>query len=264
MTTLYTLTRGDAPLVINIPHVGTWVPTELRPLMTAPALGVPDTDWHVDRLYDFARERGATLMAATHSRYVIDLNRDPEGADLYPGASNTELCPTGRFDGGPIWNDGTAGHPLLDVAARRRQYFDPYHAQLAAELQRVHARHGYVVLLDGHSIISRCARFFEGRLPDLNLGTADGASCAPALQQAAAAALATAPEFSHVVNGRFKGGWITRHYGQPQRGYHAVQLEMALEAYMTEDEPFNWDPQHAEPLGRVLRILVDALLAWKP
>lgn len=264
MTTLYTLARGDAPLVINIPHVGTWVPTELRPLMTAQALGVPDTDWHVDRLYDFARARGVTLMAATHSRYVVDLNRDPEGAALYPGASNTELCPTGRFDGGPVWCDGAAADPLLDVAARRRAYFDPYHAQLRAELDRVHARHGYVVLLDGHSIISRCARFFEGRLPDLNLGTADGASCAASLQDAAARVLAAAPAFTQVVNGRFKGGWITRHYGRPQDGYHALQLEMALEAYMTEAEPYHWDPQRAEPLIGVLRALVDTLLAWRP
>ncbi|SUV87362.1 N-formylglutamate amidohydrolase [Bordetella pertussis] len=190
MSTLYTLTRGDAPLVVNIPHGGTWVPAELRPLMQAEALGVPDTDWHVDRLYDFVRARGVTLMAATHSRYVIDLNRDPDGGVLYPGASNTELCPTTRFDGGPVWKDEAAGHLLLDVAARRRQYFDPYHAQLAAELARVQARHGYAVLLDGHSIISHCARFFDGKLPDLNLGTADGASCPPGLQQAAAQALA--------------------------------------------------------------------------
>lgn len=164
MSTLYTLTRGDAAGRQH-PHGGTWVPAELRPLMQAEALGVPDTDWHVDRLYDFVRARGVTLMAATHSRYVIDLNRDPDGGVLYPGASNTELCPTTRFDGGPVWKDEAAGHLLLDVAARRRQYFDPYHAQLAAELARVQARHGYAVLLDGHSIISHCARFSTASCP---------------------------------------------------------------------------------------------------
>ncbi|AEE67940.1 N-formylglutamate amidohydrolase [Bordetella pertussis] len=262
MSTLYTLTRGDAPLVVNIPHGGTWVPAELRPLMQAEALGVPDTDWHVDRLYDFVRARGVTLMAATHSRYVIDLNRDPDGGVLYPGASNTELCPTTRFDGGPVWKDEAAGHLLLDVAARRRQYFDPYHAQLAAELARVQARHGYAVLLDGHSIISHCARFFDGKLPDLNLGTADGASCPPGLQQAAAQAL-QADGFTAAVNGRFKGGWITRHYGRPAEGYHALQLEMALSAYMTEQAPFHWQPERAEPLRQVLETLVAALLAWR-
>ncbi len=264
MTSLYSLSRGDAPLVINIPHVGTWVPTELRPFLQAQAQGVPDTDWHVDRLYDFARASGATLMAATHSRYVIDLNRDPDGGSLYPGASNTELCPTTRFDGGPVWLPGTEAEPALDVQTRRRAYFDAYHAQLAAELARVHALHGYVILLDGHSIISTCERFFDGKLPDLNLGTADGSSCAASLQQVAAKALGASDAFTHIVNGRFKGGWITRHYGQPEAGYHALQLEMALSAYMTEDAPYHWEPERGEPLRQVLQRLVHDLLAWRP
>jgi len=264
MSALYSLSLGDAPLLINVPHVGTWVPAPLRPLMDTQALGVPDTDWHVDRLYDFARAHGVTLMAATHSRYVIDLNRDPQGATLYPGASNTELCPSSRFDGGPVWRDGVQHDPLLDSEARRREYFTPYHERLNAELQRLHARHGYAILLDGHSIVSRCARFFDGRLPDLNLGTADGASCDPSLQTAAAQTLSAASGFSSIVNGRFKGGWITRHYGRPEQGYHALQLEMALSAYMNEAEPYNWEPQRAQALTDVLQALVQRLLAWRP
>ncbi|MFQ1064432.1 N-formylglutamate deformylase [Bordetella trematum] len=264
MTALYALSRGDTPLLINLPHVGTWVPPELRAHLLPEAQCVPDTDWHVDRLYDFARSLGVTLMAATHSRYVIDLNRDPQGAALYPGASNTELCPTSRFDGGPVWADSAAQAPALSVALRRERYFTPYHARLDAELQRLHARHGYAILLDGHSIISRCERFFDGQLPDLNLGTADGASCAPSLQAEASAVLHEAAGFSAVTNGRFKGGWITRHYGRPAQGYHALQLEMALSAYMTEAPPYHFEPERAAALTAVLHRLVERLLAWQP
>ena len=260
---LYTLVPGSTPLLINVPHAGTYIPTELRESMTAAAQSVPDTDWHVHLLYQFALEQGAGLMAATHSRYVADLNRDPGDAALYPGADNTELCPTRSFANEPIYLPGRAPD-AQQVAARRARWWAPYHQQLAAELERVRERHGYAILLDGHSIRAQVPRFFDGRLPDLNLGTANGASCAPLLQDAAMNVLQAAPGLSAVCNGRFKGGYITRHYGQPAGRVHVLQLEMAQTAYMDESPPYAWEPRRAEALGTVLRKLVAVLLNWRP
>ena len=260
---LCAIERGESPLVIDVPHAGTRVPPAILARLTPAARAVPDTDWHVEKLFTRARAAGATLVVATHSRYVVDLNRDPSGAALYPGADNTELCPTRTFADEPIYVPGGAPD-AAEVAARRSEYFDPYHQRLAAETERVRVRHGYAILLDGHSIRSRVARFFAGRLPDLNLGTADGASCAPSVQQAAALVLAGATEFSCVVNGRFKGGYITRHYGSPAQGVHALQLEIAQSCYMDEAPPYPWDAARAGALTAVLERLVDALRGWVP
>jgi N-formylglutamate amidohydrolase len=263
MMELFTLQRGNAPLVIDVPHAGTHLPAELCARLTPQALAVPDTDWHVENLYAFAAEVEATLICATHSRYVVDLNRDPSGAVLYAGADNTELCPMRTFANAPVYLDG--GEPTAaDIAQRIATCFDPYHATLAAEIERVRALHGHAVVLDGHSIRSEVPRFFAGRLPDLNLGTADGTSCDDALAGRAAAVLAAAPGMTHVVNGRFKGGWITRHYGRPQAGVHALQLELGERCYMDQDPPFAWDPARAAPLLAVLRRLVQSLVAWRP
>jgi N-formylglutamate deformylase len=261
--TLHTLARGDSSLVIDFPHSGVVIPPALEANLTAAARVRPDTDWHVEKLYGFARDAGATLVVATHSRYVVDLNRDPRGVSLYPGADVTELCPTTTFANEPIWTDGTAPN-TDDVAARRAQFFDPYHATLQAEIERVRDRHGYAVLLDAHSIRSEVPRFFAGRLPDLNLGTVNGASCAPALEAIAGSLLAAAAGFTHVVNGRFKGGYVTRHYGAPARNIHALQLEIAQACYMDERPPYPWDPQRASALVAVLTQLVDALRSWQP
>ena len=263
MMELWQLQRGDSPLVIDVPHAGTYVPDALRSRLTAIAQTVPDTDWHVDRLHEFAAAEGATVICATHSRYVVDLNRDPSGAALYVGADNTELCPTRTFGDEPIYLDGEAPS-AAEVADRIATCFAPYHAALAAEIARARARHGFALVLDGHSILSRVPRFFAGRLPDLNLGTSSGASCAPALQACAARLLAEAEGFTHIVNGRFKGGWITRHYGQPQHGVHALQLEMAQDCYMDEAPPYRWDPARASRLTDVLRRLVRALVRFRP
>lgn len=255
--------EGRTPLLIDVPHAGTYIPDDLRAALTAHAQNVADADWHVPQLYAFAIERGASLMVATHARYVIDLNRDPQGAALYPGADNSELVPTAGFDAAPLYLPGnrpSAAH----VDARRAQYWAPYHARLAQRLEAIRARHGYAILLDAHSIRSRVPRFFDGRLPDLNLGTADGHSCAPSLQTAAMDVLSRAQGFSSVCNGRFKGGYITRHYGEPARGVHALQLEIAQACYMHEDPPWPWDPLCAQPLQSVLRQLVGALLEWRP
>ena len=256
------LARGDSPLVIDVPHAGTGLPEALAARLSPPARALPDTDWHVDKLYAFADGAGATVMIATHSRYLVDLNRDPSGAALYAGADNTELCPTRTFANEPIYaSDPPVG---AEIAARRAAHFDPYHAGLAAEIERVRARHGFAVLLDGHSIRSAVPRFFDGTLPDLNLGTAGGASCAPEVQSLAQKIIANASGFSHVVNGRFKGGYVTRHYGKPARAVHALQLEIAQACYMDEAPPYRWEERRAGALVEVLRRLVDALIEWRP
>ena len=260
---LYELARGDSPLVIDVPHAGTHVPDALVARLTAEAASLPDTDWHVDRLYAFARAAGATLVVATHSRYVVDLNRDPTGMSLYPGSDVTELCPTRTFADAPIWRPGEAPE-AAEIAARRADFFDPYHETLAAEIERLRKRHGYALVLDGHSIRSEVPRFFAGRLPDLNLGTANGASCDATVETAATRVIGAATGFTHVVNGRFKGGYVTRHYGRPADGVHALQLEVAQACYMGEAPPYSWDDVRAAPLGGVLRRLVEVLLAWRP
>jgi N-formylglutamate amidohydrolase len=263
MMALWEITRGDGPLIVNVPHAGTMVPSAIAGRLTTAARALPDTDWHVEKLYAFVPAAGATLMSATRSRYVVDLNRDPSGAVLYAGADNTEVCPTRTFADEPIYTSGK-GPDADEIGQRIADHFEPYHRALGAEVERVHARHGYVVLLDGHSIRAEVPRFFAGRLPDLNLGTADGASCSPALEAAAAGLLRDAHGFSHVMNGRFKGGWITRHYGRPAVGVHALQLEMAQRCYMDEAPPYRWDPARATPLVEVLRRLVDRLARWRP
>ncbi len=260
---LYELQRGDAPLIIDVPHAGTYLPADIAARLTPAGAALPDTDWHVDRLYTFARNVGATMLIATHSRYVVDLNRDPSGVSLYPGADVTELVPTRTFANEPIYRAGMTPD-ATEIEARRAECFDPYHAVLAAEVERVRTRHGFAVLLDGHSIRSEVPRFFAGRLPDLNLGTADGGSCAPELQALAADVLAAANAFSHVVNGRFKGGYVTRHHGAPARGIHALQLEIAQRCYMDEASPCRWDAARAAPLCCVLERLVECLLLWRP
>ena len=261
---LYTLHRGTTPLLVSLPHCGRHIPDELRPRLVERALAVEDTDWHLDRLYAFARELGASLIVPRCSRYVIDLNRPPEDAPMYPGANNTELCPTRFFSGEPLYRAGQAPD-AAEVARRRDTYWHPYHDALAAELARLRAAHGHAVLFDGHSIRSELPWLFEGRLPDLNLGSASGTSCAPALRALAADALAAQSDFTHVVDGRFKGGHITRHYGRPEHGVHALQLEMCWRCYLADEaRPADWDEAAAERVRPLLRRLLGALLAWRP
>ena len=261
--TIYTLHRGTAPLLVSLPHVGTRLPEWLKPALVDRALAVEDTDWHLEPLYAFARELGASLIVPVHSRYLIDLNRPSENAPMYAGANNTELCPTRFFTGEPLYRDGQAPTEA-QVQQRLATYWRPYHDALAAELARLKAAHGHAVLWDGHSITSRLPWLFDGALPDLNLGTAEGKSCAPSLRSALMAVLAGQQEFSHVTDGRFKGGHITRHYGRPQQGLHAVQLEMCWSTYMAEDPPWVLDETRVQRLQPLLRALLQTCLRWTP
>ena len=258
---LYKFIPGTAPLLVSMPHIGTYVPPDISARMTNAALTLPDTDWNVDRLYDFLGEIGAATIQATHSRYVIDLNRAPDGQALYPGASNTELCPTTQFDDSPIYRPGQAPGEA-EVLARRDTYWRAYHERLAAELAAIKARHGYALLFDAHSIKSVVPRFFEGRLPDLNLGTVGGSSAPPGLAARLIEAAGEAIDYTSVLNGRFKGGYITRHYGRPGERVHAVQLELAEVTYMDEDPPFKFRDDLAAKLRPHLRTLLTAMLEW--
>lgn len=259
--TPFRFTEGSQPLLVSIPHDGTQLLPGLERRLTPQALALPDTDWHVARLYDFAASLGASVLVAELSRYVIDLNRDPGGAALYPGADNTELCPITTFAHESIYLSGEEPQPQ-EVEDRRRAVYVPYHAQLSAELARLRRRHGVAVLLDAHSIRSRVPRFFDGRLPDLNLGTAAGSSCAEELSARAFDLLSHAPNFSSVRDGRFKGGYITRHYGRPAEGVHAMQLEIAQAAYMDEEKPEVFLDDRASLLRPTLRSLLEMLLTW--
>jgi N-formylglutamate deformylase len=258
---VYRFTTGTAPLLVSMPHVGTHVPAPLAARMTDSARAVPDTDWHVDRLYDFLGDLGASVIQATHSRYVIDLNRPPDSAPLYPGAANTGLCPTEQFDGAPIYRPGeTPGDAEIDE--RRTLFWRPYHDRLAAELQALRERHGTVLLYEAHSIRSRVPRLFDGRLPDINLGTADGAAAAADLAALLIETAGEAESYSSVLNGRFKGGYITRRYGRPAERIHAVQLELSQLTYMEEDAPFRFRDDLAAAVRPTLRAILQAMLAW--
>lgn len=258
---------GTMPLVVSMPHVGTHVPDAIAACHTAAARALPDTDWHVDRLYDALLDRlGASVLQATHSRYVIDLNRPPDDASLYPGADVTGLVPTTTFANEPIYREGAApaAPDAAEVARRRATYWQPYHDRLAAELARLKAAHGYALLWDAHSIRSVAPRFFDGRLPDLNLGTARGQACAPGLAKALVEVLEAAEgdDYTTVLDGRFTGGFITRHYGRPTDGVHAVQMELAQRNYMDEDPPYTFRDDLAARLRPVLGACLETMLQW--
>ncbi len=253
----FTLRQGRVPLLISMPHNGQQIPAGIAATMQPHASAVPDTDWFLDRLYDFVDELGASVINPVYSRYVIDLNRPPDGAVLYAGANNTELCPTTGFDERPLYQPGQQPD-AAEVARRIDQYWQPYHQAVQTELARMKAEHGYALLFDAHSIKSEVPRFFEGRLPDINFGTADGKSAAPVLAQAIMAV--PTGGYSRVLNGRFKGGYITRHYGQPSQHIHALQLELSQITYMDENA-FVWREELASQVQPVLRNVLQALLA---
>ena len=256
---IFSLREGSVPLLVSMPHVGTDIPAELRALYVPRALDVEDTDWHLHHLYNFLGELGASVILPRISRYVIDLNRPPDDAPMYPGASNTELCPTRFFTGEPLYQEGQEPPPEQRLR-RREHYWQPYHAALAAELARLKAQHGFALLWDAHSIRSELPWLFEGRLPDINIGTASGASANGCIADAALAACTSFPQFATALNGRFKGGYITRHYGLPSQGIHAVQLEMCQRLYMQEVPPYSYDDTRAAGVKPLLKEMVSSSL----
>ena len=258
----FSLERGRLPLLLSLPHDGVMVPGEIFRRLTPEARSLPDTDWHVGRLYAFARHLGASVLRPTWSRYVVDLNRPPDDVSLYPGRATTGLCPLERFDGTPLYLDGEA--PCAEETAERViRYWQPYHLALREELDRLRDLHGYALLWEGHSIRSEVPRLFEGRLPDLNLGTAEGASCSEAVAQRLQGVCAGQGAYTWVLDGRFKGGYITRHYGDPEGGVDAVQLELAQCTYMDEVSTA-FDAARAARLQPVLAGLIEAALGRRP
>lgn len=259
--THYELHRGHLPLLISAPHHGCEIPPDILRRLEPAAQLSPDSDHHVAQLYQFARELGASVLIPRWSRYTVDLNRPPDAAPLYPGQLETGLVPTISFNQQPLYREGElpdAG----EIAARTDRYWRPYHHALLSELLRLRQRFARVLVWDAHSIQSECPMFFAGRLPDLNVGTADGRSTDPGLAAAIMAPLIAQSRYSHVLNGRFKGGYITRHYGRPTVGIHAVQLELAQCNYMDETAPWTYRPQRAEPLIQTIGAMVRAALAW--
>ena len=258
--TTYTLHRGTSPLLISLPHDGSTIPEAISARMLPAAQRSVDTDWHVGRLYEpLALALGASVLRPMASRYVVDLNRPADGQALYPGRRETGLVSTVGFNGEPLYHDGA--EPSADEIQRRvNEFWRPYHDALSQELERLLAEHGRVVLWEGHSIRSRVPMLFEGQLPDFNIGTADGASCDPALQAKLQTVLESQSQYSFVVNGRFKGGYITRHYGRPQTGVQAVQLELAQFNYMDEDS-FAYDEHKAATLQQTIEQLLRVCVA---
>jgi len=260
--------HGNAPLVVSFPHTGTEIPDAIESQLVSPWLARKDTDFWVDVLYDFAHELGATTIRTALSRTVIDVNRDPSGASLYPGQITTGLCPLETFDGEPLYKSGSEPGPA-EVLRRRNEYFEPFHSALAFELERKRADFGCVVLYDAHSIRSRMPRLFDGTLPQFNIGTNNGASCDPALTAGIEQACETSG-FSRVTNGRFRGGWITRRCGNPAVNIHAVQMELSMHGYLAEPEGAlnraNWpaplDDMRAARLRIALRDVLDACLRF--
>ncbi|WP_176084471.1 N-formylglutamate deformylase [Martelella sp. HB161492] len=250
--------QGTSPVILGFPHVGTNVPEAIAARLNDNGKILADTDWHVERLYDGLLD-GATMVQATFHRYVIDANRDPEGVSLYPGQNTTGLVPETDFDGAAIWKDGETPD-ADDIAARLDAFHRPYHAALAAEIARVKAIHGIAVLYDCHSIRSHIPFLFEGKLPDFNIGTNLGITCAPEFEAAVASLVSGARGYDYALNGRFKGGWTTRHYGQPENGVHAIQMELAQSTHLASEEPpFGYDEEKAERLRLHLKDILERI-----
>ena len=263
-----TIVRGGAPLVVSLPHTGTDIPAEYENGLVSPWLARKDADWWIERLYDFVAGLGATVIRTAISRTVIDVNRDPSGISLYPGQATTELCPTTTFDGEPLYAPGAEPN-AEEIAERRTRFFDPYHVALRAEIERLRAQHANIVVYDCHSIRSVIPRLFEGTLPHFNIGTNGGTACGPELSDAIET-ICIGSGFSHVVDGRFKGGYITRSLGHPQAGVHAVQMELACRGYMKEplgpvaegEWPTPYDEDYAAPMRAALTLILQTCLTF--
>ncbi len=260
---LIEVTRGNRPLVLGLPHTGTDIPADCLARLNDTGRAIADTDWHIDRLYAGLVDNVTSVRTPIH-RYVIDVNRDPSGESLYPGQNTTGLCPLTDFDGLPIYLEGQEPD-AAEIERRRETYHAPYHAALAAELDRVRALHGFAVLYDCHSIRSHIPYLFEGTLPDFNIGTNSGTTCAPEMAAATLNICQTSEGYTAILNGRFKGGWTTRHYGQPAKGLHAIQMELAQSTYLaSETPPWTFDDARAARLRAPLKTILETLSDWRP
>jgi N-formylglutamate deformylase len=250
--------QGSSPIILGFPHTGTDVPADIHARLNETGQMLADTDWHIDKLYDGLLPDVTTVRATFH-RYVIDANRDPTGVSLYPGQNTTGLIPDTDFDGKPIWRDGEKP-TAADIEYRLKQFHNPYHAALTKEIKRVHEANGLVVLYDCHSIRSHIPFLFQGKLPDFNIGTNEGNSCSPEIASAVGRIAFAARGYDAVINGRFKGGWTTRHYGQPQLGIHAIQMELTQSSHLTrEAPPFAYDEAKAERLRKHLKDILEII-----
>lgn len=252
---VYEFHQGSLPLLISIPHAGTFVPESIAQRFTLAGSRLADTDWHVDKLYEFARGLGVSILKANYSRYVVDLNRSPDSASLYEGSPTSPVCPTLTFDEEPIYQPGREV-TASEVEARVQQYWQPYHQRLVAELKTMRQRHGYALLWDAHSIASSVSSLFIGVLPEFNFGTRDDASCPRAVAEQLLELVTTDGKFGAVLNGRFKGGYITLRYGRPSEGVHAVQLELSRRVYMDEAAGTGWNAQRAQPAAELISRLL--------
>lgn len=255
MSDVYRFHTGDSPLLVSVPHDGRKLPGDIEARMTPEGRRLPDTDWHIAKLYGFARGLGASILVAEYSRYVVDLNRPPGDESLYPGQLKTGICPVETFAGEALYEEEVA---ITEEERERRveAYWRPYHDKLCACLDELKQQHGYALLWDAHSIPSRVPRLFDGELPELNIGTNNGQSCPPAVEQAVADVARNSP-YSTVVNERFRGGYITRHYGEPEAKIYAIQLEMAQRCYMDEDTR-DYDHTLAARVIETLRPMLEA------
>ena len=251
-----TILCSDGPILLGMPHGGTWLPEAIAARLNANGRSLADADWHIRQLYEGLLP-SATIVAANFHRYLIDANRDPSGQSLYPGQNTTEICPTIDFDGAPIWQAG-AEADAAEIRERTAAWHRPYHAVLEDELARIKARHGVAILYDCHSIRPVAPFLFEGRLPDFNIGTDEGRTCAPQIEQAVGDICAATGK-SWVVNGRFKGGWTTRHYGRPQDNIHAIQMELSQDFYMDRAPSFTFDDAKAATLRPTLKRILETL-----
>lgn len=264
MEAVYSFTPGDAPVLVTLPHAGQLLPAGLANRMTAHGATLPDTDWYMETLYAFAQDLGIGVLRANYSRYVVDLNRGADDGILYPGRPSTGLVPHLTFSGLPIYQDDQIPGEQ-EVAERTSLFWEPYHARIEQELARLKDKWGWAILWDGHSIASKIPRLFEGVLPDLNFGTNMGASCASELAQALVAQAGTLPHYTHVLDGRFKGGYTTRHYGRPDQHIHAVQLELAQTTYLeNENDPWPLNTSKTEILKQALAQFLKCALAFRP
>jgi formiminoglutamase len=251
---------GDSPIILAQPHGGIEIPQHILSRLNPKGRAMEDTDWHITRLYDGLIDNITVVSTPIH-RYVIDANRDPSDESLYPGQNTTSLCPTTTFDGDLIYLAGE--EPSEDeIRNRQQQFHQPYHDSLREQFERVHQKHGYAILYDCHSIRSHVPYLFDGKLPDFNIGTNSGQSCNSQIESIVENVCARQSKYSYVVNGRFKGGWTTRHYGNPQSGYHSIQMELAQCNYMHEKAPWSYDAKKAEKLRVPLRDILQAILKF--